>query len=622
MQSPVQIKSKAKVADLVKKLLGESPFLDLGYTFNVDLASVQKHVCEIAVKIERETPFEVFANQRETKQPEFLSLIAAMEADSDSWKAWHVVDVSTEYVICLNGDEFPTQQLVEHYERVLCYCRAVIQLKDNSALDLATTLVQPVLRWSLPMISADEATRVLRVIDGCYELVASAIKHNGICNHLIELLNVLAFTSFIAARSMHTGIPSSLFCNHLLVFRKASSSAWATILEPIRLRHATMSLHMFKAFYSIDELFEPKYGFSMNTLADMRSLMADAVPASDNAGALSHQWVFRWMRDKFDADVFSTRRLSTNLVALTDGEQQMVVELARRFGTYRFPITVEHLQRFLVQFGSTQRIRAAIRLLTHTKFYPLWELADAIQIQLKEDFSEGKRIVIAPSGDRTGSAAIINYLASHSSMTSKMVFAEDIHDALDKTQGHDTIYFVDDCLLSGTQTLSVLQDLFGLREVKPHHTRYSEPLAPPQQKELRERTLTFVYCVACDVGIERVRSGVPLMDLNPDRFTIKSATIESLTSKAFEPMGPVSWASAEERDDLKEFAAKVGYNLLGERTKRKNWSESRRRESSLGYSNFQRLLVFPYNVPKTTLPIFWEHGSEEQSWVPLFAGSD
>lgn len=82
-------------------------------------------------------------------------------------------------------------------------------------------------------------------------------------------------------------------------------------------------------------------------------------------------------------------------------------------------------------------------------------------------------------------------------------------------------------------------------------------------------------------------------------------------------MSQVHWASADERNELKSFCEKVGYELLEERSVQKSWSEERRLESRLGYGDFQRLIAFPYSVPKSTLTLLWA-SSSDRKWKPLF----
>ena len=230
----------------------------------------------------------------------------------------------------------------------------------------------------------------------------------------------------------------------------------------------------------------------------------------------------------------------------------MAVELSRRFGNYRTSVTVNHLERFLLQFGTTQRIRGMLRLLTHLKFYPLWELAGSIEKQLtaKLASSRASQLMISPFGDQTGSTAIINYLGSHSALARQLQFAQDLPTALASTKDGDSIYFIDDCLLSGTQTLNILGDLTGTRKRKAHHTAHCQELSSESKSKFLRRSLSFVYCVATDIGEKRFREGIASTGIDQDRATLAYSVLEHSTSKAFEPMGPVGWASAEEREDL------------------------------------------------------------------------
>ena len=207
-------------------------------------------------------------------------------------------------------------------------------------------------------------------------------------------------------------------------------------------------------------------------------------------------------------------------------------------------------------------------------------------------------------------------------MAGRLKFFDDIVSALSETKDGDSLYFVDDCLLSGTQTLSILGDLTGTRQHKAHHTVYSKPLNQIDLKKFLNRNLVFNYCVATDIGRDRFINNLVKTGIDPSRAIIRFGVLEHSLSKAFQPMGPIAWASSDERNELRQFASEVGYDILEHRTRIKNWSDERRRESALGFSDFQRLLVFPYNVPKTTVTLLWEKGSETRPWRPLFTGFD
>jgi hypothetical protein len=372
--------------------------------------------------------------------------------------------------------------------------------------------------------------------------------------------------------------------------------------------------------FPIDKPFMPQLGVSYNTLADLRALFEDAADACSEPRLSMHQYVFRWSLDKLEAEVFALKNTDNNLrmiPSLTRGEQGAVVELAQRFASYRYPISADHLKQFLLQFGTTQRIRAVIRLLSSIKFYPLWQLSEAVERILRKEAARHGRIVIVPLGDLAGSTAIINYLMAHSSLKN-LLFVEDLPRALRATRKGGRIYFVDDCILSGTQTLSIVQDLMGSRQRKKHNTRYCRELTAQEKKALSHRKAVFVYAVACDYALGRLEADLPEAGMPRTSFEILFSISEPESVKAFGPMSLIPWTSPEERDELKQFCVDVGYDLLEGRAAQKSWSDKRRKESALGYSDFQRLIVFPYSVPKSTLTFLWATGGENRRWLPLF----
>ncbi|MBI4650456.1 DUF1016 domain-containing protein [Candidatus Desantisbacteria bacterium] len=56
-------------------------------------------------------------------------------------------------------------------------------------------------------------------------------------------------------------------------------------------------------------------------------------------------------------------------------------------------------------------------------------------------------------------------------------------------------------------------------------------------------------------------------------------------------------------------AEKIGIQLLQQKKIEKNWTDEIVKERSLGYGNSQKLIVFFYNTPTSTLPILWEKGT-------------
>jgi len=621
---------------LVREAFGKTPFLDLSWHFDpvVTFDDRSQRLRSLAPTVPLGMSFEDFATQRRATSSELAQFVADMaKEDGDvALQLFEDMDLRAEFTVGLTPGASIATALIDYYGHLVNFVKTACS-SDSGRSGLSRTLaglvLDPALKWCDDnTVERSVAKVIIEHIESAIHAVTAHLASARLDAELLELQNNLICCYWVIAKALHQGLHPIVVSNHLLIYRRISAAAWSQVDARVRMQYATLILHLSLAFFPVEEAFETKSGFSMNTLADLRNVFRDAASGSGDAPFTAHQWVFSWFSDKLDADVFSWRALKANaasLSVLSEGEQNTVVELAQRFAGYRLPVTAQHLASFLVQFGTTERIRGALRLLNHSKFFPLWELGEAMERLLAVELGDEleMRLVVTPLGDQTGSTAIIRYLASHSKLADRLVFAENLENALDLTKSGDKLYFVDDCLLSGTQTLNILGDLTGIRVRKAHHTKHCNALNAGYRSKLYARTLVLTYCVAVDRGITRFYSDlVTHTGLNPGKVVLRYGVIEPELAKAFEPLGPVAWASSRQRDTLKTFAEEVGYGILGPRAEKKAWDDERRRKSALGFSDFQRLLVFPYNVPKTTVTLLWEKGTESREWMPLFPGYD
>ena len=94
-------------------------------------------------------------------------------------------------------------------------------------------------------------------------------------------------------------------------------------------------------------------------------------------------------------------------------------------------------------------------------------------------------------------------------------------------------------------------------------------------------------------------------------------TLES--EKAFSPASRVGWKDSNERNRMRLIFQKIGIHLLSEKARERNWSKKDLKYHSLGFGDFQSLLVFPYSVPKPTITALWAGVKNfSSSWIPLF----
>lgn len=605
----------------VIEAMGRTPYLNLEWHFQNKLTFANE-ASKIKSYIPRGQTFSAWNASRDRAVERSIGM-------SPSTDLLHKLDRYSDYVLGLLASDFKPKHLVDLFDRFRDYVkREMMKAPGEVPGDtIPSFLLTPAFKWK--RFAPSVGRNLIEILEDVLDTVYSELRA-GYNSDLLAIQNQIFYTYIIISDLTRIGIGAPAGSYFTKLYRTANPSQWAATTSMVRIQYAALVLTFLMRFYELDKPFETKHGFSYNVLADFRTVFQAAGNAELEAPFTPSQWVFRWLVDKLDAEVFSSyqRTEISGLAALSPVEQTLIVELTRRFATYRVPISVESLAGFLLQFGTTQRIRGALRLLQHVKFYPLWELAQAIERTLVAELKRTGEdsLVIATFGEHTGSAAIMNYLIahpSHSSLSKALKFEPNLPAALAATPTDGTIYIVDDCLLSGTQGLNTLGDLMGTRVRKSHHTMHAQELSAKDKKRLENRHLRFTYGVAMDEGIKRFGGReYAHTGLDKRRSKVLFGTIEPAISKIFEPLGPVGWLSEEEREDMKAFSAEIGYKILERRSTEKEWTEERRKESALGFSDMQRLLVFPYNVPKTTLTLLWERSSGDFRWRPLFPGFD
>jgi hypothetical protein len=426
----------------------------------------------------------------------------------------------------LFAQRISSQHISELLQRFTVYCAEELSKKS---IDIHTmrvygifALVVPFMRFSRSS-TRPAALAITEQFEGIIDEVQKAVLQDSHGMHLrIEFKNMLVFSYMLVCHAITIGLSATVLSYHLYLFRAISVADWTGLPARLRLQYTILCLHLMLCFYAFDAPFESKFGIGAKTLTDLRMLLESATTDSDREHMSVHQCVFRWFLDKLDADMEWGGRVSTSrqtLPLLTAGEQDLIVELTRRFSHYRYPITTSHIAEFVGQFGTTQRIKAVLRMLSSVRLYPLWEISEAIERLLAAELDQFGGIVIAPLGDLTGSTSILAYMAAHSRLKN-IVFAENVEKALEMTSRGGRVYFIDDCVISATQSLSIIGDLTGMRKLKQHHTRYCQPLSEFYKTEFMNRKVIFVYCIATDFALEIVDHPRRCFSARPARFPV------------------------------------------------------------------------------------------------------
>lgn len=456
------------------------------------------------------------------------------------------------------------------------------------------TQVDSFLRVNLSRFSAKRASRVLQL---CITLAALAF----------------AFGAFAK------GISSHLTTQMLLLRRKVSASDWTDLDQEVRFRHALFCLHALIQAFGATGPVEPKLGFSQNTILDFRRCMTDGLTALRGLHSSIFTSVFQSQLDRINEGVFYVWvPLQLTAEQLSPEEQRRVTALAARFSSYRHPIGIENLLRFLSQFASLSEMRLALRVLEQVKYYSLKQLQAMLESAVECIPSQfGRPGLVLPLGSIQGSTSLMNYLAGHWKL-GQPEFRTDLEEVLRSSDPSIPLWFFDDCCFSGTQTLDIFGDLLGTRRRKPHHTKHANVLSHPDQ--FRARPIRLVYAIVSSGALE-----VPqrLGELGFPDVKLFASSVENLREKIFTASMIHLWDDPKDMQDTRDAFFRIGREILGRRAEEKNWPQERTSASALGFEDYQRLVVFQYNVPKCTLTALWERGPyQSREWVPLFASND
>jgi hypothetical protein len=349
----------------------------------------------------------------------------------------------------------------------------------------------------------------------------------------------------------------------------------------------------------------------VTTLYLLRSTLVDLDRDIVNSGGSRYCSTIRYFLNRIENAIEAPD--SFHLVSheyLSDHEHLAIQGLVERFRLYRNPVSEDRLYRYLSQFGSRRAMKLALRLLQNVRFLTF----DNLQKMLEDAFVQfgdwQQTTTFCPLGDVSGSTGLMSYLASHWELPN-VKFEPDIRSALENTEASKPICLVDDGAFSGVQVTNILHDLLGTRQAKPHHTIYCDKLQDPQV--LRERSIRVCFALCCDKAIGNFSRQFPLMQFADMQYRYSHLEVER--SKPFERSMSFIWDSDEDRMEARNIFSSIGRQLLQD----EGFEPERVQESSLGFGNDQRLIVYQYNVPKSTITALWKSGNVNgRVWEPLF----
>lgn len=417
---------------------------------------------------------------------------------------------------------------------------------------------------------------------------------------------------FLVLSGHHFGLRPALenLDRFILIRKRIGSRNWRELDPNTRDKHVSVALFCLGTLFPYGKPIDGQGLIKYESLYFLRQSLLEQCAVLDKSNGSAHTTVLRYFVGGID-EALSLEKAHFGRLENYDERDQFVIHgLVERFRLYRYPVTIEKLVNFLSQFGTRQNIKFVLTILRHVKFFTLGNLQAMLE-QAFLKFKDHKHCkVFCPLGDRGGSAALMSYLASHWTL-SEVDVVSDIGAAINRTRRDEPICLYDDGVYSGTQLLNIFEDLLGTRELRDSHTKYCDALDDP--KAFLRKPIRLCFAIVCTKGLKKLNRRLKKMGFT--NFEIRYSLLENMEAKPFDASMSNIWETNEDMERAKELFWNIGYSILEKR----GYSENRRRKSSLGFGNDQRLIIYQYNVSKSTLTPLWESGEYDgKPWTPLF----
>lgn len=341
---PIQLDAENQVA-VLREVLRKTPFLDLSWHFDgmLDFEARRKRIKANPPTVEIGMSFEAFSASRRAQRSELAQFVSSIpiEEGDEALTQFDDLELYADFIVGLDPSELVATSLIDYYARIGKFIEsACLEQPDPSEYGglVVSLILDPVLRWcDHKEITAEVVLQILKPLEFAIHASNKRFTPANFDAHLLEMQNNLVYCYVVLAGALKSTLHPGVASDHLRIFRRTSAAVWAQVDSRIRMRYATLVLHLSMVFFPPEEPFTTKSGFSLNTLADLRNVFRDAAGSAIDSRFTVHRWVFSWFAEKLDTDVFSWRALKAsygNLSMLNEGEQNMVVALAQRFAGY------------------------------------------------------------------------------------------------------------------------------------------------------------------------------------------------------------------------------------------------------------------------------------------------
>jgi deoxynucleoside triphosphate triphosphohydrolase SAMHD1 len=212
---------------------------------------------------------------------------------------------------------------------------------------------------------------------------------------------------------------------------------------------------------------------------------------------------------------------------------------------------------------------------------------------------------LCPLGEPKDSSAILAYYAEDVAPD----FNLEVRSLVEALARPGPIVLVDDFIGSGSQSISIFEQLLGAERTVDLHEARAEPLPVSLREELLDRGVAVVFAGGTNEGRERLQTRLGELGL--------SAEVEVAVTDLPTVFDTGIFDSEAQRDRLLERCRTVAFELL--RDDGAGHDDAWLRDKLLGYGDYGFLVIFPYNTPTQTLSALWAAGTVSGiPWAPLF----
>jgi HD superfamily phosphohydrolase len=179
------------------------------------------------------------------------------------------------------------------------------------------------------------------------------------------------------------------------------------------------------------------------------------------------------------------------------------------------------------------------------------------------------------------------------------------------------ICLFDDGAYSGSQVISIFQELMGVNEGRTTDEHHVDELSQNAKNAICQAKIFLSYVCFNSNNLDLIIEKLNEIGIR----NIEVVYRHDLNTKMFDDS--ISFfKSAEQKKLVKNKLEKIGFELIHS-LKNDHWDLERMKKAALGYNDAQQMVVFDVNVPTYTMTPFWANGTfEGRKWRGLFQRTD